>query len=252
MSGNKSSFPTAMFPWAPMWDYAIDCWQRNILFMDVMRQRGNDHIEHAAKPVQHVLEFDFDLIMDGHELPRPVNYGLVRIKPPKGMEADDTRRPFVIVDPRAGHGPGIGGFKPDSQIGAAVRAGHPCYFIGFGSEPVPGQTLEDIGMAELAFIKHVAKLHPKAEGKPCLMGNCQAGWAIMMLAAVDTDAVGPLIISGTPLSYWAGERGKNPMRYLGGLLGGTWLSTRWAPSKIPLPRSPARVDSQVPPSKPPR
>ena len=32
------------------------------------------------------------------------------------------------------------------------------------------------------------------------------------------------MLAGSPLSYWAGVRGKNPMRYLGGLLGGTWLT----------------------------
>ena len=32
------------------------------------------------------------------------------------------------------------------------------------------------------------------------------------------------MVAGSPLSYWAGVRGKNPMRYLGGLLGGTWLT----------------------------
>ena len=32
------------------------------------------------------------------------------------------------------------------------------------------------------------------------------------------------MLAGSPLSYWAGVRGKNPMRYLGGMLGGTWLT----------------------------
>jgi len=38
-------------------------------------------------------------------LAQPVNYALVRIIPPKGVEIDLARRPFVVVDPRAGHGP---------------------------------------------------------------------------------------------------------------------------------------------------
>ena len=62
------------------------------------------------------------------------------------------------------------------------------------------------------------------EGKPCVIGNCQAGWALMMLAAIRPELFGPLIIAGSPLSYWAGVRGKNPMRYSGGLLGGSWLT----------------------------
>ena len=44
-------------------------------------------------------------------------------------------------DPRAGHGPGIGGFKADSEIGVAMAAGHPVYFVGFTPEPEPDQTI---------------------------------------------------------------------------------------------------------------
>ncbi len=214
----------SQLPWMSYWDYAADFWQRSVLFTDVMRQRGNQYLEHAAKPVQHVLHYEFEKVMDGRELARPVNYGLVRIIPPEGVEIDENKRPFVIVDPRAGHGPGIGGFKPDSQVGAILKAGHPCYFIGFMSEPVPGQTIEEVGRAELAFLEYVAKQHPSPEGKPCVIANCQAGWAMMMLAAIAPDATGPLLIAGSPLSYWAGVRGKNAMRYLGGLMGGTWVT----------------------------
>jgi Protein of unknown function (DUF3141) len=32
---------------------------------------------------------------------------------------------------------------PDSEIGVALKAGHPCYFIGFLPDPMPGQTIED-------------------------------------------------------------------------------------------------------------
>ena len=46
----------------------------------------------------------------------------------------------------------------------------------------------------------------------------------MILASLRPELFGPLIIAGAPLSYWAGVRGKNPMRYSGGLLGGSWLT----------------------------
>jgi Protein of unknown function (DUF3141) len=45
-----------------------------------------------------------------------------------------------------------------------------------------------------------------------------------MLAAIRPELFGPIIIAGSPLSYWAGVRGKYPMRYSGGLLGGSWLT----------------------------
>jgi pimeloyl-ACP methyl ester carboxylesterase len=162
--------------------------------------------------------------MDGRKLDRPVNYALVRIVPSADMQISQTARPFVIVDPRAGHGPGIGGFKADSEIGMAMRAGHPCYFIGFLPEPMPGQTIADIARAEAEFLAEVIKRHPQADGKPCVIGNCQAGWAVMMLAALRPELFGPIIIAGSPLSYWDGVRGQYPMRYSGGLLGGSWLT----------------------------
>ncbi len=209
---------------SPFQDYVIDAAQRTVLFWDVMRARGNQYVEHTAQDAPHVLSYDFEPVMAGTDLPSPVNYGLVRIEPPKGVKVDEAKRPFVIIDPRAGHGPGIGGFKADSEIGVAMNAGHPCYFVGFLPDPVPGQTIEDIMKAEVAFIEKVAELHPDASGKPTIVGNCQAGWAAMMLASYRPDLCGPIIVAGSPLSYWAGVHGKNPMRYTGGLLGGTWLT----------------------------
>jgi hypothetical protein len=209
---------------ASAFEYLVDTGQRTVLFLDVMRQRGVQYREHLAETAPHVLDYAVELILDGRNFQRPVNYALVRIAPPSGVEIDMKRRPFVVVDPRAGHGPGIGGFKADSEIGVAMKAGHPCYFIGFLPEPMPGQTIEDIARAEAVFIEKVIDLHPDADGKPCVIGNCQAGWAIMILASLRPELFGPIIIAGAPLSYWAGVRGKNPMRYSGGLLGGSWLT----------------------------
>src|SRR5690349_21837545 len=205
-------------------DYLIDAGQRSVLFLDIMRQRGIQYREHMAETAPHVLNYQAELLIDGRTLPRPVNYALARITPPEGIEVDPKRRPFVVVDPRAGHGPGIGGFKADSEIGVALKAGHPCYFVGFLPEPVPGQTIGDVARAEAAFLEKIIDPHPEANGKPCVIGNCQAGWAIMILASLRPDLFGPIIVAGSPLSYWAGVRGKNPMRYSGGLLGGSWLT----------------------------
>jgi pimeloyl-ACP methyl ester carboxylesterase len=205
-------------------DYAIDAAQRSAMYLDVMRKRGNQYRIHAASLAPHVLSYTPELVVDGRTLDRPVNYALTRIVPPEGVTVDAKRRPFVVVDPRAGHGPGIGGFKADSEIGVALAAGHPCYFIGFLPEPVPGQTIEDIARAEAIFLEKVIALHPEADGKPCVIGNCQAGWAVMMLAAIRPELFGSIIIAGAPLSYWAGVHGKYPMRYSGGLLGGSWLT----------------------------
>src|ERR1700726_915541 len=205
-------------------EYMMDAGQRSVLFLDVMRRRGDQYREHVAQTAPHVLQYAAELIVDGRKLAEPVIYALVRIIPPKGVEIDLGRRPFIVVDPRAGHGPGIGGFKADSEIGVAMKAGHPCYFIGFLPEPMPGQTIERIARAEAVFIEKVISRHPEADGKPCVIGNCQAGWAVMILASLRHELFGPLIIAGAPLAYWAGVHGQYPMRYSGGLLGGSWLT----------------------------
>jgi len=205
-------------------EYMVDAGQRSVLFLDVMRQRGDQYREHVAQTAPHVLSYAAELVIDGRTLEQPVNYALVRIVPPKGTEIDLERRPFIVVDPRAGHGPGIGGFKADSEIGVAMKAGHPCYFIGFLPDPMPGQTIERVARAEAIFIEKVIERHPEADGKPCVIGNCQAGWAMMILASLRPEVFGPVIVAGAPLAYWAGVHGKNPMRYSGGLLGGSWLT----------------------------
>jgi hypothetical protein len=226
MSTDKPAISGDALPglFASAFEYLVDTGQRSVLFFDVMRQRGVQYREHLAETAPHVLDYAVEVIVDGRSLKRPVNYALVRVAPPNEVKIDLRRRPFVVVDPRAGHGPGIGGFKADSEIGVAMKAGHPCYFIGFLPEPMPGQTIGDIAKAEAVFIEKVIALHRDADGKPCVIGNCQAGWAVMILASLRPELFGPLIIAGAPLSYWAGVRGKYPMHYSGGLLGGSWLT----------------------------
>jgi hypothetical protein len=221
MFGGMNPFVQA---WGPVGEYVVDATQRTILFWDLLRQRSEQYYAQKAKAVPHVLNFDAELVLDARTFKRPANYLLVRIKPPAGVSIDAKKRPFVVVDPRAGHGPGIGGFKADSELGVALRAGHPCYFVGFTPEPMPGQTIEDIMHAEAVFLEKVIALHPQAEGKPCVIGNCQAGWAVLLVAAIRPELFGPIIVPGSPLSYWAGVEGENPMRYTGGLSGGSWIT----------------------------
>jgi pimeloyl-ACP methyl ester carboxylesterase len=206
-------------------EYWRDAFERSVLWLDVLRRRGNQYLEQTKRTAPNVLSFQPEVIVDGRTLPRPVNYILVRIVPPADVKIDPGKRPFIIFDPRAGHGPGIGGMKHDSEIGVALNAGHACYFVGFLPKPVPGQTIADVCAAEAHFVRAVSERHAEADGKPTLIGNCRAGWQIMMMAAMAPDLPGPIIIAGAPLSYWAGVHGKYPMRYLGGNLGGSWLTS---------------------------
>src|SRR5260221_5681442 len=129
-------------------EYMIDAGQRSVLFLDILRRRGDQYQEHIAQTAPHVLQYAAELIIDGRKLDEPVNYALVRIIPPKDVEINLERRPFIVVDPRAGHGPGIGGFKADSEIRVALKAGHPCYFIRLLPGPNPGPTTWRIAYAQ--------------------------------------------------------------------------------------------------------
>jgi len=204
-------------------EYVTDLGQRCLLFWDTLRQRGDNTLAHERAGYPLLLKFDHETLIAGSELPHPVNYSLQRILPGPEQEIDSNAQPVVIIDPRGGHGSGIGGFKQDSVLGESLRAGHPTYFISFSHSPQPGQTLAHIAEAQARFIEVVGALHP-ANSKPIIIGNCQAGWALMGLAATRPELPGLIIINGAPLSYWAGVNGRNPMRYTGGLLGGGWLA----------------------------
>ncbi|TDN57788.1 DUF3141 domain-containing protein [Paraburkholderia sp. BL10I2N1] len=228
--GGAAALPALMASLTPWnaWNYAVDAAQRTVLFWDALRERGNEFVERSAEGLKPVLHFDYKVVLDGRKFERPVNYALLEITPPEGVVVDAKKRPYLIIDPRAGHGPGIGGFKDDSQVGVALRAGHPVYFVVFFRDPEPGQTLLDVCVAEQQFVKKVRSLHPDSP-KPAIVGNCQGGWAAMMVATSDPEDTGPIVINGAPMSYWSGAwsegEGDNPMRYAGGILGGTWLAS---------------------------
>jgi len=202
--------------------YLRDAGERAVLSLDTLRKRGDIFLEHEAAGCPPVLVYDYEVVMDGKDLPFPSNYMLLRILPTEGMNIDDARRPYIIIDPRAGHGPGIGGFKTDSQVGVALREGHPVYFVAFRRDPQPGQFLSYVTRTEAAFVREVTRRHPLAS-KPVVTGNCQGGWATLLLAATHTDLTGPIVINGAPVAPWAGKVGENPMRYNAGVLGGTWI-----------------------------
>jgi hypothetical protein len=88
-------------------EYVQDFWQRSVLFLDILRQRGNQREEMVARRAISVLIYQSELVMRGDELPHRVNYSLLRIIPSDGVEIDDRKRPVFIIDPRAGQGRGL-------------------------------------------------------------------------------------------------------------------------------------------------
>ena len=206
--------------------YQRDVLERTILFWDILRERANNMLEHERAGLPPLLDFRSETLLDARRFEHPANYALLRIKQIGDDCWDDCvdpeKPPVIVLDPRAGHGPGIGGFKHGSEAGIAMHEGHGVYFVVFFPEPAPGQTLSDVLHALRQFVEEVSRRHP---GKaPVLYGNCQAGWAAAMLSADCEGLVGPAVLNGSPLSHWVGEPGVNPMRLSGGLLGGAWLA----------------------------
>ena len=69
--GEQSHGPLlAAGPFVPAWEYLIDASQRTILFLDVLRERGNQYLKQISKTAPHVLDYEFELIMDGRSLKR--------------------------------------------------------------------------------------------------------------------------------------------------------------------------------------
>ncbi|WP_412755039.1 DUF3141 domain-containing protein [Legionella pneumophila] len=213
--------------WNDLFHYHMDFWQRNLLFFDTLRQRANGMMEHERQGMPPPLHFKYEQVLDGRTLKPQTNYALLKI-----LEIDDVcfkecfdpnKPPVIIADPRAGHGPGIGGMKRDSEIGIALHRGHAVYFVIFYPEPVPHQTLPDVLATIKQFVEQVKIWHQGQS--PILYGNCQAGWMLALLASDCAGLVGPLVMNGSPISYWAsGKEEVNPMQLLGGLLGGVWLT----------------------------
>ena len=206
--------------------YQAELMRRCVVFLDILRERANNMLAHEQAGLPPLLDFEYETLLDARRFEHPANYALLRITGAGGRTASECERPgaraVIIIDPRAGHGPGIGGFKRDSEVGMSLHEGHPTYFVIFHPEPCPGQTLADVLHALRRFVDEVARRHPGAP--PAVYGNCQAGWAAAMVAATHEGLEGPVVMNGSPLSYWAGESDVNPMRLAGGLLGGTWLT----------------------------
>ena len=107
---------------------------------------------------------------------------------------------WTACGPRAGHRrlqEGLAGRR-------GLRAGHPVYFVIF----FPGRN-------RARRWRDVCAPRPSSCGRwptgtltapsRSLMGNCQGGWATMLLAARTRTSPGRCVINGAPMSYWSGD-----------------------------------------------
>ncbi len=117
-------------------EYATDAAQRWVLFLDVMRQRGNAYREHAAQTAPNVLDYKGELVIDGRKLERPVNYLSGADRPAGRMSMIENQRGPSSSSTRApGTAPASAASRPTARSASRCKAGHPCYFIGFLPDP---------------------------------------------------------------------------------------------------------------------
>ncbi|MGB8736104.1 MAG: DUF3141 domain-containing protein [Rhodomicrobium sp.] len=142
--------------------YAEDRSERWILFFDTLRQRGNSYLAREKDGFKLVLVLDYQILVDGRELDRPVNYALACVAPPaEHARPRADARPFLIIDPRAGHGSGIGGSKAQSEVGVPLNDGRSNLRAKLDRAIRCGPS--DCGLAE-AFERRCG---PPSCGQPC-------------------------------------------------------------------------------------
>ena len=59
--------------------YQYDAWQRSVLFLDVLRQRADNMLEHKHAGLPPLLDFEYETILDARRFDHPANYALLRI-----------------------------------------------------------------------------------------------------------------------------------------------------------------------------
>jgi hypothetical protein len=210
------SVPTG--PGMSAWpEYLVDAFQRRVLFLDLLRQRGNDAIEMESRPLATVLRFEHEVIMSGKTLRRPMNYALSKIIAPPGVVTNPNKRPVVVIDPRAGQrarNRRVQGGERDRRCAECRPSG---LFHRLQAIPEPGQQFLDVVEGQVTFLRaRVVALHPGRAAPVCdrqLPGGLP-----------DSDgrhaAARPVwALSGRGLAdvVLAGRHGENPMRYSGGL-----------------------------------
>ena len=148
-------------------DYWTDAYQRSVLFFDVLRQRGNNYFEHAAEQVPNVLRFQFEPIMSGRDLPRPVNYWLVRILPPPGIADRPAQAARHRVRPA--RGPRSRHRRHEARQRDRRRARRPAIpAISSAFCPVPCRDRRSrMSAARKRVSSRSRRAAPEADGKPC-------------------------------------------------------------------------------------
>ncbi len=102
-------------------DYLRDAGQRATLTLNTLRKRGDIFLDHEEAGCPPVLVYDYEIIMDGKDLPYPSNYVLLKIIPPAGLTIVERKRPYVIIDPAPVMGPASAASRPTARLASRCR-----------------------------------------------------------------------------------------------------------------------------------
>jgi hypothetical protein len=84
----------------------VDPLQRSAFFLDTLRERGENMLEHERQGLPPLLHFEHEKILDAREFEQPVNYALLRIqggreKTGNSRRRDSRARPPIVEEPTA-------------------------------------------------------------------------------------------------------------------------------------------------------
>ena len=185
--------------------YGVDFGQRSVLFWDTLRQRGNNFVEHNARACRRCCtsttkSSSTAASWAAGQLRARADIAAGRRQrsiPSAARTSSSIRAPATVRHRR---------LQGRSQVGVALHAGTRS-ISSSSSATRAGPDAARVCEAEAGSSQAAARIR---QPKPCVIGNCQGGWAAMMLAAADPEMTGPIVINGAPMSYWGGRRGRQP------------------------------------------
>ena len=208
-------------------DYQRDVLERTILFFDTLRRRANNMLEHERAGLPPLLNFKYEMLLDARQFERPANYALLRITE-VGEDCwddcvDPAKPPVIVLDPRAGHGPGHR--RLQARVRGRRRAAHrpSGLFRGVLSRSRARTRRSPMCSPRCVVSSRTWRPATMARGR-CSTATARRAGRPRFCRRIAQGLVGPAVLNGSPLSYWAGEPGVNPMRVMGGFVGGVWLT----------------------------
>ena len=183
--------------------HPVEAWQDAVALLDRLHAAHAAVLGHAAAAAatsgsstsgpasRRCWHYEYEMLADARTFERPCNYALVRIVPPRDVEVDDScaRSSSSIRAPATDRASAVSRRTPRSasRCRPAIRSTSSSSTrtrIRARRSPTSSMRKPSSSASSPSAIRD--------SEKPVLVGNCQGGWAVMMLAASRPDIAGPL------------------------------------------------------------